>query len=119
MIEQNQPVHDDSPTAPFIPRLNPSESSRTPSQQIPWNADVASPSASPAARTGARLAGHDLLDGAELARRMNVGRTTVWRLAKHGHIPYFVMGRRWMFEESEVLEALRVRQTRSGGARGR
>jgi len=119
MIEQNQPVHDDSPTAPFIPRLSPSESSRAPNSGSAWNADHAPPSASPAPRTGTRLAGHDLLDGAELARRMNVGRTTVWRLAKQGLIPYFVMGRRWMFEESEVLEALRVRQTRSGGVRGR
>jgi hypothetical protein len=40
---------------------------------------------------------------------MGVGRTSVWRLAKLGQIPYFVMGRRWMYDEWEVLDALRAR----------
>jgi excisionase family DNA binding protein len=57
-----------------------------------------------------RLAGRDLVDGAELARRMNLARTTVWRLAKSRQIPYFVVGRRWLFDESEVLDALRARR---------
>jgi excisionase family DNA binding protein len=54
------------------------------------------------------IAGRDLVDGAELARKMSVGRTTVWRLAKLGRIPYFIVGRRWLFDEAEVLEALRA-----------
>ena len=55
-----------------------------------------------------KLAGRDLVDGAELGRRMKVGRTTVWRLANLGRIPYYVIGRRWLFDEAEVLAAVRV-----------
>jgi excisionase family DNA binding protein len=55
------------------------------------------------------VAGRELVDGAELARRLAVSRTTVWRLAKLGRIPYFEIGRRWYFAEPEVLDALRAR----------
>lgn len=53
-------------------------------------------------------ASYQLVDGAELGRRLGVGRTTIWRLAKAGRIPYYSIGRRWMFSETEVVEALRV-----------
>jgi excisionase family DNA binding protein len=54
------------------------------------------------------VAGRELMDGGELARRLGVGRTTIWRLARTGRIPYYTIGRRWMFCEAEVLDALRV-----------
>ena len=53
-------------------------------------------------------AGHQLVDGAELGRRLGVCRTTIWRLAHTGRIPYYCIGRRWLFSEPEVVEALRV-----------
>lgn len=59
----------------------------------------------PAALT---VAGSELVDGKVLARRLCLSRTTVWRLAKLGRIPYYEVGRRWLFCEREVLEALHV-----------
>ena len=63
-----------------------------------------------------KVAGRELVDGGELARRLGVGRTTIWRLARVGRIPYYCIGRRWMFCETEVLDALRVDATESVAA---
>lgn len=57
------------------------------------------------------VANRELVDGYELARRLGVGRTTVWRLARTGRIPRYEIGRRWMFCEAECLDALRVANT--------
>lgn len=54
------------------------------------------------------VGGKELVDTVELARRLQLGRTTVWRLARAGRIPFYKIGRRWMFCEAEVLDALRV-----------
>jgi excisionase family DNA binding protein len=63
------------------------------------------------------VGGRSLIDGQFLAERLGVARTTVWRLAHSGRIGYYVIGRRWFFCESEVVEALRVPATVAGGAK--
>lgn len=60
------------------------------------------------------IAGRDLVDANELARRLKVTRWTVWRWAKIGRVPYYAVGRRWMFDPTEVLAALRVPAGRDG-----
>ena len=61
-------------------------------------------------QTGTRIAigGRELVDGVELARRLGVARTTVWRLARLRRIGRYTIGRRWFYCEAEVLDALRV-----------
>jgi excisionase family DNA binding protein len=54
------------------------------------------------------VAGRQLVDGADLGRRLGVGRTTIWRLTRTGRIPYYAIGRRWLYCIAEVVEALRV-----------
>lgn len=44
----------------------------------------------------------DLLDQAEVARRLNVSRTTIWRLAKRGDIRVVRIGSRTLIPRSEL-----------------
>ncbi|MGY2702553.1 helix-turn-helix domain-containing protein [Nocardioides sp. HB32] len=44
----------------------------------------------------------DLLDQAEVARRLNVSRTTIWRLAKRGDIRTVRIGSRTLIPRSEL-----------------
>ncbi len=49
-----------------------------------------------------------LVDAQSLALLLGCGRTKVWRLARAGRIPYYAIGRRWLFDPDEVLAAIRV-----------
>jgi excisionase family DNA binding protein len=58
--------------------------------------------------TGTSVTAHELVDGAELAHRLGVARTTIWRMARAHCIPYYAVGRRWRYCEAEVVRALRI-----------
>lgn len=49
----------------------------------------------------------DLLDQAEFARRLNVSRTTVWRLVKRGDIRVVRIGTRALIPRTELERLIR------------
>jgi len=53
------------------------------------------------------VAGKVYVDAAEMGAQVGISRSAVLRLARLKRVPYYEVGRRWLFEPSEFMEALR------------
>jgi excisionase family DNA binding protein len=51
--------------------------------------------------------GHEYLDAVALAAQVGMSRLGVLRLARLGRVPYYRVGKRWLFSPSEFLAALK------------
>ena len=49
-----------------------------------------------------------MIDAAAMATRLGVAKYTVEDWAKKSRIPAFKIGRRWMFDESDVIKAFKL-----------
>ncbi len=49
-----------------------------------------------------------MIDATEMATRLGVAKYTVEDWAKKSRIPAFKIGRRWMFDESDVIKAFKL-----------
>jgi excisionase family DNA binding protein len=49
-----------------------------------------------------------MIDATAMANRLGVAKYTVEDWAKKSRIPAFKIGRRWMFEESDVIKAFKL-----------
>lgn len=49
-----------------------------------------------------------MIDATEMANRLGVAKYTVEDWAKKSRIPAFKIGRRWMFDESDVIKAFKL-----------
>ena len=49
-----------------------------------------------------------MIDATAMANRLGVAKYTVEDWAKKSRIPAFKVGRRWMFDESDVIKAFKL-----------
>jgi excisionase family DNA binding protein len=49
-----------------------------------------------------------MIDSTAMANRLGVAKYTVEDWAKKSRIPAFKIGRRWMFDESDVIKAFKL-----------
>jgi len=52
------------------------------------------------------------VDAVEMGRLVGLSRSAVLRLARLGHVPYYAVGRRWLFCPEELMRAIRQPQRR-------
>jgi excisionase family DNA binding protein len=54
----------------------------------------------------------ELLTDADLQSFLGVSRTTLWRLRKHGGLPFGTVGRAYRYRKSEVLQWVKDNRNR-------
>jgi excisionase family DNA binding protein len=52
----------------------------------------------------------------ELARYLKKGRSTIYRMARSGHLPSQKVGRTWLFDQEEVDRWIKSKQAGSSSA---
>ncbi len=54
-----------------------------------------------------KIGNREYLDAVDMGGRVGLSRSAVLRLARLGRVPFYQVGRRWLFDPQEFMAALR------------